>query len=51
MIYDLLGGSPRLGWQDGEGAYGEFVFDVAKRAILLDFNERFIESAQSSHEF
>ncbi|ANH09043.1 MAG TPA: hypothetical protein VGN93_30815 [Shinella sp.] len=50
MIYDLLGES-HGGWQDGEGAYGEFVFDVAKRTILLDLNERFIESAQSSHEF
>ena len=28
------------GWENNEGAYGEFAFDVAGRSITLDYNER-----------
>ena len=28
------------GWENNDGAYGEFTFDVAERTIKLDFNER-----------
>lgn len=39
------------GWEDNEGAYGEFTFDVAARTITLDYNERFIETENHEHEF
>ena len=39
------------GWENNEGAYGEFTFDVAERTIALDYNERVLESVHSSHEF
>lgn len=35
------------GWEINEGSYGEFVFDVKKRKVRLDFNER-VESVNSS---
>lgn len=50
MAYRLLG-QTHGGWQDNEGAYGEFTFDVAARTITLDYNERFIETEYSEHEF
>src|SRR3546814_13327159 len=28
------------GWENNEGAFGEFVFDVAGETITLDYNER-----------
>lgn len=32
------------GWEINEGSYGTFHFDVKKRKVNLDFNERVIES-------
>jgi hypothetical protein len=37
-------------WQDNEGAFGTFAFDVARRAIALEFNGRFIEIATHNHD-
>lgn len=31
------------GWENNDGAYGEFVFDVVKRTVTLDFNARFLD--------
>ena len=28
------------GWENSDGAYGDFTFDVAERTITLDYNER-----------
>jgi hypothetical protein len=39
------------GWPNNEGAFGDFVFDVAKRTITLDYNERFMESENFQHSF
>ena len=39
------------GWEINEGAYGEFTFDVAERAIRLDYNERVESSEYSGHEW
>lgn len=38
------------GWQDGEGAFGTFEFGVKTRAITLDFNERYTETTNYTHE-
>ena len=40
MAYDYLADTHR-GWENDDGAYGEFCFDAAARTIHLDFNERF----------
>jgi hypothetical protein len=50
LIYDFLG-SAHDGWEDNDGAYGEFTFDVADRTIRLDYNERYTASVNYSHEF
>ena len=39
------------GWENNEGAYGEFTFDVEERAIRLDYNERVESSEYSGHEW
>lgn len=50
MAYRLLDKS-HSGWGNGEGSYGDFVFDVATRAITLRYNERFVDSVYSEHSF
>jgi len=39
------------GWENNEGAYGEFTFDVAARVITLEHNERFTATETYAHEF
>lgn len=50
MAYDYLR-QTHAGWEDNEGAYGDFTFDVPSRSISLDYNERYIETTFSQHEF
>ena len=49
-MYDFLA-QTHSGWEDNEGAFGEFTFDIAARTITLDYNERYIESANDQHVF
>ena len=39
------------GWENNDGAYGEFCFDAAARTIHLEFNERFTSSELYTHDF
>jgi len=39
------------GWENNEGAFGEFLFDVAARTITLEYYGRIIETDYSSHTF
>jgi hypothetical protein len=39
------------GWENNDGAFGEFVFDVAAGTIRLDYNERIETSENHIHEF
>ena len=38
------------GWENNDGAYGDFVFDVGKRTISLDYHERYTATADYRHE-
>ena len=38
LVYDLLSDT-HSGWQDNDGAYGEFCIDARARTIHLEFNE------------
>ena len=38
------------GWENNDGAYGEFCFDASARSIHLEFNERFTSSELFTHE-
>jgi hypothetical protein len=50
LAYDFLG-ETHAGWENNEGAYGEFIFDVAARTITLDYNERITDTDYSQHVF
>ncbi len=39
------------GWENNEGAFGEFTFAVAERTIALDYNERFESFELTVHTF
>jgi hypothetical protein len=48
LTYEILE-QKQAGWENDDGAYGEFTFDVAARTITLDFNQRHTESDYSQH--
>lgn len=50
MAYDFLG-QTHGGWENNDGAYGEFTFNVAGGTISLDYNERYTTTESYSHEF
>lgn len=50
LVYDALS-ETHGGWENNEGAYGEFVFDVPALEIRLDYNERITSSEYYAHTF
>ncbi|MDO7837326.1 hypothetical protein Q4610_19965 [Sphingobium sp. HBC34] len=46
LAYDLLEGE-HGGWENNEGAYGEFRFDVTERIITLGYHERMMATEYS----
>jgi hypothetical protein len=50
IAYDFLG-QTHCGWENNDGAYGDFTFDVTARTITLDYNERYTESDYTQHIF
>lgn len=50
LAYGLLSQS-HGGWENDDGAYGDFTFDAAAQCITLDFNERYTATTVYSHEF
>ena len=50
LAYDFLDDT-HCGWENNDGAYGDFTFDVAERTITLDYNERYTASEYSQHVF
>ena len=48
--YRLLA-STHPGWENNDGAYGEFTFDVAAGVIRLDHSDRYVAIEQYDHEF
>jgi hypothetical protein len=39
------------GWENNDGAFGTFTFDVTARTIELEFNGRFTDTFTSNHSF
>jgi hypothetical protein len=39
------------GWENNDGAFGIFVFDVPNRTVTLEHSERFTDVNTSSHQF
>jgi hypothetical protein len=50
LCYDYLN-ETHGGWENNEGGFGEFLLDVATRAVELEFNGRFTETFTSNHTF
>jgi hypothetical protein len=50
LSYDYLE-QEYAGWENNDGAYGEFIFDVAAREIHLEMNVRFSDTTQHNHTF
>jgi len=50
LCYALLE-QERAGWQDNDGAYGTFVFDVATRTVMLECHTRYTDVHTSVHNF
>lgn len=50
LAYDLLR-DKHEGWENSDGAYGEFTFDVTAGTITLDYNERFMSSEFHQHSW
>ena len=50
LAYDFLSDT-HGGWENNDGAYGEFCFDATARCIHLEFNERFTSSELYTHDF
>ena len=50
LVFDFLA-MTHDGWENSDGAYGDFTFDVAERTITLDYNERYMQSEYSQHVF
>lgn len=49
MAYDLLH-DRHAGWENGEGAFGEFTLDVAARTITLECRVRYVDSDLYTYE-
>jgi hypothetical protein len=50
LVYDYLE-ETYMGWENNDGAFGTFVFDVAESSITLEHSERYTEYNTTSHEF
>lgn len=50
LCYDYLE-QEHGGWENNDGAYGEFRFDVAKRTIEFEFNGRYTDTWTNTHTF
>jgi hypothetical protein len=49
LAYDALA-DLHGGWENNDGAFGDFVFDVGKRTISLDYHERYTATEDYRHE-
>ncbi len=50
IAYDLLE-QTHGGWENNDGGFGTFTFDVAERSLTLDYDERYIATNSYVHEF
>ena len=50
LCYDYLE-QTHAGWENNDGAFGSFTFDVDNRTIELEFNGRYTDIATNIYEF
>jgi len=50
LCYDLLR-QTHAGWENNDGAFGDFIFDVTARTISLDHNDRYTAIESYAHQW
>ncbi len=50
IAYELLERT-HGGWENDDGGFGTFTFDVAERSVTLDYDERYTETNNYVHAF
>jgi len=50
LVCDLLE-EKHEGWEDGDGAYGEFRLSLDERSVTLEYSERYTATNYYEHEF
>ncbi|MBS3962852.1 MAG: hypothetical protein KGZ61_13625 [Sandarakinorhabdus sp.] len=50
LCYDLLR-QTHAGWENNDGAFGDFTFDVTARTISLDHNDRYTAIGSYAHQW
>jgi hypothetical protein len=50
LCYDFLE-EEHGGWENNDGEFGEFLLDVLKRTVELEFHGRFTDVSTSHHSF
>jgi hypothetical protein len=50
LCYDYLE-QEHGGWENNDGAFGTFQFDIGARAITLEFNGRYSDTYTNTHNF
>jgi len=50
LCYDYLT-AEHGGWENNDGGFGAFTFNVAARTVELEFNDRYVEFQTTTHEF
>ena len=50
LCYDFLE-QEHGGWENNDGAFGEFTFNVAERTVGLEFSGRYMDVSTFSHTF
>lgn len=50
LCYDYLS-EQHGGWENNDGAFGDFAFDVASRSVILTFSERYTDTNTFNHVF
>jgi hypothetical protein len=50
LCYDYLE-QTNGGWENNDGGFGEFIFDVAARTVELEFNGRYTDTFTTNHTF
>lgn len=50
IMYDNLSKNDCGGWEINEGSYGNLTFDVPRRKVSLDFNQRVVEVSHMEDE-
>jgi hypothetical protein len=51
LCFDYIGQEGHGSWENNEGPYGTFQFDVAERSVALSFHARVEEVVTSTYEF